>query len=182
MKSFILLNLFALTTSFVCGQNISNLDSANGFKMFKLGTSRNQYISYINNSHYIEKNHTYSIEVNKFPSLGMAFGSKVSTISLEFDGDDKLRSITIPYALLPYNKNVNPKEIFKEAEISLGPPSDTSLGNEGSKYYNWVGKKVVLTLNIELVTASDQQYWYREVVFQNYPDTISGKKSAATVF
>ena len=68
MKTFILFSLFALASSFVCGQKIAELDSANGFKMFKLGTSKNLYTDYIKNSHYNETRGTYSIEVSELPT------------------------------------------------------------------------------------------------------------------
>jgi len=182
MKAFVLLSLFALAGSIVCGQKISDLDSANGFKMFKMGTSKNLYTNYIKNSHYDKTKDTYSIEVNNFPSLSTAFGSDVSTISLQFDGNNNLESITIPYRLLSYNKNTDPEEILKEAEVAYGDPSDTSLGDQGSKYYKWIGKKVVLTLNKQLVEGKDSQYWYREVVFQDYQGAMAGKKSPASTF
>jgi len=180
MKTFVLLSLFALTGSFVCGQKIAEPNSANGFKMFKLGTSKNLYTDYIKNSHYNETRGTYSVEVNKFPSLTTAFGSDVSTISLHFDKNDNLESITIPYRLLSMNKN--PKEIIKEAEMTFGAPSDTSVDDLGVRNYKWVAKKVVLTINIQMVSAKNGDYWYREAVFQNYPGAMAGKKSPAGVF
>ena len=170
MKSLVLLSLFALIGTFVYAQNIPELDSTNSFKDFKLGTSKTLYTDYIKNSNYSEKSGSYSIEINKFPSLGSAFGSDVATISLKFDGSDKLQKITISYRLLPKNNNTDTNEVFKEAKILLmkfGAASETSLDNPSFRYYRWITKKVTLELDIHLVMGSDAEYWYKEVVFQN---------------
>jgi len=155
MKSSFLLSLFALIAALAGGQNIAKLDSINGFKIFKLGTSKNLYTDYLKNSHYNQATDTYSVEVGKYPSLGKAFGSDVSTVFLHFNGNDNLETITIPYRLLPDNKNTDSAAIFKEARILLsefGPASETSLNDLAFRYYRWNGKKTRLNLNIRSVT------------------------------
>lgn len=170
MKSIVLLSLFVLIGTFVYAQKISKLDSSDGFKDFKIGTSKTLYKGYIQNSHYNEKSDSYSIEVNKYPSLGSAFGSDVATIYLKFDGRDILKKITISYRLLSKNNNTDSNEVSKEAKILLikfGAASETSLDNSSFRYYRWIGKKVTLEFDIRLVSGSDAKYWYKEVIFQN---------------
>ena len=180
MKSIVFLSLFTLIGNSIFGQTSSNLDSINGYNIFKLGTSKSLYEDYIMNSHFNQENDTYSIEVKKFPSLKTAFGSDVATISLQFDANNKLKTITIPYRLLPNNKNTDTTEILKEEKklvTEFGAPSESSLDNLNFRFYRWNAKRVILTMNIKLVEGSDAEYWLKEIIFQNNADAVSMKKN-----
>lgn len=187
MQKAILLIVFLTSTSLLFAQNIEKLDAANGFKNFKLSSSKKNYYSYMRDT----SKSFIQLENISYPDLQSAFGIDLRRISVQFDTKNKLAEIFLefPYAYTPSNsrnKSESQYEVYNSIVKAFGEPTKFSQNGQMEFFgetYEWTGKKVILQLKMDFFSGNgeyaDRKGWQVQLYYYPRSD-YSKKKSAST--
>ena len=138
---FIFFSLFI--SGFILSQSINNLDEKNGFKSYKLGTSKLEIEKKFNLKKYDNEENTYLVVDSPDRNV---FNYDVKGTFLTFDKNQKLGLIKIIA-----ESNTGKGEIGAlepNFRTLFGMETETgSLEKKGDVYQTWQGKKVNLDVN-----------------------------------
>lgn len=123
------------------GQNIVDLDAANGFKEFKFGMPKSNWAGELGDANA----NLYNTYAYTGFCCSSAFGSAIGSIDLSFDNSDKLNQVIITLR----DKKMGEELMKPYNTVRAAFGEITSGSTDKATYdiiYQWVGKKVGLTL------------------------------------
>ncbi len=176
MKSISLLLIILCVSLHVQSQTLTSLDSSNGFKEYKFGTSRS-LVKLLNE----EKDSDGFCLVYSGASGMSAFGCTVSKIGLAFDQSNQLYSIRILLLGAWDEKSIS--QIKQVICKSFGPITKSIYGKGGySGVHKWIGNKVLLSLGTTSLPQIEDKMWYSvELMFSDIAKVKANSKAKKEV-